>query len=559
MRIIKDLPPAFPDNTYVAIDTEWFGMNKYQLHRPTSGNFGCLTICADPDVVYFVDDGNNVPEALSSIDNCIWIMQEAKFDIAQLRRWAYILPRKKLWDTLLIERILYGGYYDLFGLKHLVRRHLGIKLDKTLRDLFETATAWTDELIEYACRDASLTLQVCQAQRKVFTNEDMKIWAIDRSALWAVLDFQGIRLDVDKWKELAEYNRQQQTEIDKHLPINPRSPKQVKEYLQQHGFKNLKSSDEETLLQAIRKYPNTDARMVAEEVLQSRGFGRLASTYGLNFIEKFLEDDNGISVIHADYHIIGAETGRTSCSDPNMQNIPARDTKAYRECFLARPGNKLLIADYSAQEPAIMAYLSQDKKLIEIFASGKDVYIEVAKEVFGKNVTKKDPLRQQIKSLFLGLDYGMSPRGLALRENISVDEAETLVNSFFRLFPSVANWTAKQKKNKKYVQTVAGRKIWLNPYNDQCENNTLNAPIQGTAADMMKKALGRMHTNWQFDYPFACVGYIHDEVIFDMPEKLVDEAKTFIQNMMVQTANEMCPGIGFKADVSVGNNWSEKS
>ena len=232
MKIIKDLPPIFPDNTYTAIDSEWFGMNKNQLHRPNSGHFGCLTICVEPDTVYFIQDENKVAEVLAGIDNCIWVIQEASFDIAQLRRCAYINPRKKLWDTLLIEKILWGGYYDMFGLQHLVRRYLGVKLDKTLREMFEKAEGWTDELVEYACRDASLTLQVCNAQRKHFTNQEMKVWNIDCSALWAMLDFQGIRLDVDKWRALAETNRERQKEMDAQLPINPRSPKQVLEFLQ---------------------------------------------------------------------------------------------------------------------------------------------------------------------------------------------------------------------------------------------------------------------------------------------------------------------------------------
>ena len=154
----------------------------------------------------------------------------------------------------------------------------------------------------------------------------------------------------------------------------------------------------------------------------------------------------------------------------------------------------------------------------------------------------------------------MSAYGLADQEGITVDEAEHLIATFFRAFPDVHMWHDKQKRNKKMVRTVAGRKIWLNPYSNQCERNALNGPHQGSAGgDMMKMALGNMHQQWNFDYPFACVGEFHDEVVFDVPEKLADEVAPFIKRIMEQTGNEMCNNeVPFKVDVVKGRSWADK-
>jgi DNA polymerase-1 len=388
----------------------------------------------------------------------------------------------------------------------------------------------------------------------------MKIWKeIDQPALWAMMDFMGFRIDVDKWKALAELNKQREKELDDQIPFNPRSPKQVKFALRENGFKGLPSTGVKELTKFIKKYPDTEAARLAKLTLKSRKFGKRASSYGMNFIDKFLEEENDYHVVYGDYKTTGAETGRTACSNPQMHGIIARDTQEYRECFIPRPGNTLLIADWNAHEPHITAYLSKDKKLTQIFKDDRDLYTEMAWEMFQERITKDSDRRKTMKATILGVDYGMSAYGLAEQEGITADEAEHLINSFFNSFPDVHMWYEKQKRNKKMVRTVAGRKIWLNPYNSQCERNALNGPHQGSAGgDMMKMALGRLHEQWDFNYPFACVGEFHDEVVFDVPEKLADEVAPFIKDIMEQTGNEMCPGVPFKVDVVKGRSWADK-
>jgi DNA polymerase-1 len=561
MNIIKsNTIPTPPKNTWVAIDSEWFGMNIKQMHRPTSGRFACMTVAIGEDV-YYLDHDYAVEQALDALNDCVWVFHKSDFDIVQLRRLSYIPPRRKLWDTLYIERIMYNGYYDTFALDDVVRRYLDVELDKHLQKAFENATEMTDEMIEYACKDSYYTLKVAQKQHEIIDKDSFKIWKdIDCPALWAIQDFCGFAIDVDKWLALAEKNKQTQEFIDGLLPFNPRSHVQVKKWFSEQGMK-LESSDEEHLQEIIRKTKTEKIIEVAQAVLDSRMYGKRASTYGKSWIENYVEYEDSVSVVYAGYNVTGAETGRMAASDPAIQTIPVRDTPEFRECFIARPDHSLIIADYSAQEPRITAYITQDISMIEIFNSGKDIYIEMAKEIFHENITKDDPRRMQMKSLILGMNYGLSEFGLSKRENISVDEAKNLLSQVFRMFPQAASWMEQQRKRKRFVTTIAGRKCHLNPYSDQCERNALNSPLQGTAADMMKKAIGRIHQEWdyhEFGCGFSIAGVIHDELVLDVPTPVAEVVSKFVQQMMVQVAEEMCVGVPFKVDISIGQKWSEK-
>jgi DNA polymerase-1 len=567
MKIIQTLPPQQEPNTWIGLDIEMFGLNPKQLHRPISGEFACLSIAVNPEIVYVVTDKLEIPVALGRLEipvalgrlnDTVSVYQNAPFDITHLRRWASIQPTKKLWDTMYIERILYGGYYNSFGLDNLARRHLDIKMDKSLQKSFEDATELSDEQIEYSALDASITLQVSQAQRKVMRKKDFNIWAkVDRPALWAYLDFMGFAINVAGWKELADRYLELATKIEETFEYNPRSPKQVKEKLISTGFKGLPNTQEKTLRAFISKHPDTDASKIAKEQLAYKKFQKRHSTYGMNFIEHYVETDIRFDceMIRCNYWVTGAETGRTASSDPNMQNIPSRDTKEYRKCFIARPGNVLIIADYSAQEPSILAYVSQDKKLISIINSGKDIYLETQKlsRLF------QDLNRDKMKTVVLGTDYGMTEYGLARELGCSLDEAKSILREYFHIFSGVASWVIKQKKRKDYVETVLGRRIWLNRYSSQCENNSVNAPVQGTAADINKIATARIHQNWKYPYPFAVVETTHDEIGLDVPRQHAKKIARFVKHHMVSVAEEVCPGIKARVDVSISDSWGGKS
>ncbi len=560
MQIIKEIPPKLPKNSFVALDIEMFGMNKKQLHRPISGEFAALTICPDPNTVFIIQDETLIPDVLANLEECVWVFQNAKFDLTQLRRYANISPRKRLWDTLLIDRILWNGYYNNFSLEDLARRYLDIYVDKSLQKSFADATEMSDEQIEYACKDASITLQIALEQKKIITKNDFKIWRdIDAPALWAITDFQGFPIDVDEWNGLAEKNKARYKAIDEKLPFNPHSPPQVLTYLKKTGFLNLKSTGKDPLEKAIRKYPDAEAVELAKKTLESRMYRKRSGTYGANFIKNFLEKDDGVPVIYPNILVNGAETSRMASRDPNIQNIPIRETPEFRKCFIARPGNELIVADYSAQEPRIMAYLSQDKRMIQIFQDRKTIYIEVADKVFDEQITKKDDRYRQMKDLVLGVGYGLSEYGLARQENISKKDAKFLLRSVHRFFPEASAWGEKQAQKKKLVTTVPGRKIWLNPYTWQAEKNARNSPVQGTAAEMLKLSIIRIHREWDFDCPFGIVAPIHDELILDVPRENASEIAFFVKKIMVEEAEKMCPGVPFIVDIVIADSWAGKA
>jgi DNA polymerase-1 len=419
------------------------------------------------------------------------------------------------------------------------------------------------EQVEYACMDANVTLQVWNEQRKYIKQNDMYIWRqVDQPALWALMEFEGFTIDVDKWLALAEKNRQRADEIDANLPINPRSPKQVLAFLRQKGFKRLKNTQEDTLQEAIDKYPDTDAVELAMKILDSRKYAKRASTYGQTFLEQHGEQrSDGSTFIHCDYWVTGASTGRTSSDKPNMQNqINDFD---FRDCYIARPGNVLVDCDYSQQEIGIAAYISEDKKMREIFNSGQDIYIRMAKEMYGKDITKADPLRKRMKAVVLGTDYGMSKYGLAKKERMELDEAEDVIKRFRKNFPGMDNWMNKQSVTKTCTYTILGRRAWLNPYSSQCPRNALNNPIQGSAGDQLKQAIARVTDEIVPGVrKFGDGGIVaipHDEIIMDVPKDFAEDVAKMMSTIMVDVANRMCNGqMKFRAEPTICSSWAGK-
>jgi DNA polymerase I-like protein with 3'-5' exonuclease and polymerase domains len=371
------------------------------------------------------------------------------------------------------------------------------------------------------------------------------------------MDFQGFRLDVERWRALAERNKAKQLELKAQLPFNPNSNPKSVEFYNKNGFKRIPNNQAETIEFFINKYPNTKAAECAKIALESKDYGHSASTYGMNFIQDFLEHESeGVDFILCNYWITGAKSGRMSADDPPMHQIPVRNTKAFRECFIARPNHKIVIIDWCQQEIGIQAFLAQDKKMMEIFNSGQSIYIRSAKEMLDKTITKSDPLYSEMKAVILGSDYGMSPQGLARKLNCSLDKAEELMNSFRKTYPQMYEYMDRQSDKKGVVKTVNGRKFHLNPYSEQCPRNAINSPTQGTGADMLKKSIARMHKEWKFDYPFAIVEVTHDEIGLDVPEEIAQNVADFTERIMVETANEMCHGMKFRVDKHITDNWA---
>ena len=319
MNIIRNELPPVVSQGYVAIDSEWWALNDKTLHRPTSGRFGCITIAPNLDDVYWITDPQMVEPALQRVNDAVWLMHNGKFDFTHLRRICKIPDRNKFIDTMLMERILWNGYYDRFAEDDLVRRYLSQYMDKTLQKSFSVDLGEMSEAqIEYSCLDVNLLMKVWLEQKKHITQTHMMIWReIDQPTLYAVLDMQSFRMNVSKWLGIAEQNKAKSLEIDATLPFNPRSPKQVLEALRKGGFKGLPSTGEAVVLKWRKKYPDCEAASFVDKIYESRGLTKQAGTYGESFINDFIEDGDKV---HADWRVIGAETGRFERTKPPYSN-----------------------------------------------------------------------------------------------------------------------------------------------------------------------------------------------------------------------------------------------
>lgn len=538
-----DIPPLALPNDRCAIDTEFFGMEKKRLHRP-HGKFASLGCTYDGKTVYMIFDENKIKDFYARVDPAVHIYHNAMFDVRQLRRFADILDRKRIWDTMLIEQIMYSGYYDSFSLADLARRYCGIYLPKEERESFSIDDKMDDQKIFYAACDVVATWMVQQEQAKVVDDDDWKIWTkIERPMLWVVLGMGGPQLNSKAWLKLADSNQQRADELKAKFPFNPASPKQVKEALIKEGWE-VESTNEATL-ESIQEQSE-----IASKVLEFRKKAKLASTYGKDFVDEYVEADGRI---YSSYHLIGAETGRLSSSNPNAQNI-VHDVE-YRDCFEAADGHMLVISDWSSQEPRNLAYLSQDKKLIEILNSRHDVYIEVGYEVFEERFEKKDSRRDEMKAIILGLSYGMSKYGLARKLKKDEDYCQELIDRFFDKFPGVQEYLEQQEKAKDYVRTILGRKIWLNHHTNQWYRNALNGPIQGSAADAFKIASAKFIERYE-ENPLILL--VHDEMVIEVPKDRAETAAKILKEVMIETAEEMHPGVSANTETTIGKTWAAK-
>jgi DNA polymerase-1 len=335
-------------------------------------------------------------------------------------------------------------------------------------------------------------------------------------------------------------------ELDKSLPFNPRSPKQVKEYMLKKYKVKLESSDEDHLQALLERKPNISE---IETILESRGLTKDASTYGEKWVQA-IEDDGRI---YPSYNQI-LETGRVSAGgDVPIQTTPHKDE--YRSAIMAAPGCVISIRDYSAQEPRILAYITQDKKLIDIFKTGKDVYISIGYEIFEEVFDKKDPRRQHMKSIILGISYGMSIFGLAAKMGVDEDTAVEWLNIFFSKFIGVKEWVDGCQEWKPYTTTILGRKFWGNPYSNGWKRNYQNFPMQGSAADCTKIAAARTYQELGYN-PFLI--YMHDELVAEFTEEQFKEGDAVMHRNMIEVQEWMHEGIPGALEAFVGADWSVK-
>jgi DNA polymerase-1 len=319
------------------------------------------------------------------------------------------------------------------------------------------------------------------------------------------------------------------------------------------------STDEEVLQKLAEDYP------LPKILLEHRGLSKLKSTY-TDKLPRMVNTQTGR--VHTNYAQAVAVTGRLSSNEPNLQNIPVRtaEGRRIREAFIAPPGARIVSADYSQIELRIMAHISGDPSLMRSFAEGEDVHRATAAEIFGVTpIEVSNDQRRIAKVINFGLIYGMSAFGLASNIGISRDAAKLYIDRYFLRYPGVANYmeeTRTKAKRDGFVETVFGRRLWLpeinggsGPRRQGAERAAINAPMQGTAADLIKLSMIAVQ-DWleASKSQTRMIMQVHDELVLEVPEAELPEVRKRLPELMCGVAKLKVPLV---AEVGVGNNWEE--
>jgi DNA polymerase-1 len=433
-----------------------------------------------------------------------------------------------------------------------------------------------EDAAPYAAEDADITLQLHQnfwpeLQQNKKLQHIYETLEIPLLSVLSQVERNGVVVDADMLAQQSHELEsrlgaleQQAHDLAKQT-FNIGSPKQIQKILYEDMQlpilaktpKGQPSTAESVLQELAQDYD------LPRLILDYRSLSKLKSTY-TDKLPGQINPDTGR--VHTSYHQAIAATGRLSSSDPNLQNIPIRteEGRRIRQAFTAPEKHVLLAADYSQIELRIMAHLSQDKGLLEAFGQNEDVHRKTAAEVFATTVDEvSNDQRRAAKAINFGLIYGMSPFGLAKQLGITRSEAKEYVDRYFEHYPDVKNYmdiTREQAREQGYVETVFGRRLYLPEINARnaarrqyAERTAINAPMQGTAADIIKRAMIDIQHCLNKDYPdIKLIMQVHDELVFEIPEDKVEALKPEIVSIMTSAADLSVPLL---VDIGTGDNW----
>ena len=435
-----------------------------------------------------------------------------------------------------------------------------------------------DVASEYAAEDADVTFRLHEAlwpklQQhaslvNVFTQIEMPLVPV-----LSRMERRGVLIDKDKLKQQSKQLSKRLLELEQEAyqaageEFNLGSPKQIQTILfEKLGLpvisktpKGQPSTAEAVLQELAADYP------LPALILETRALSKLKSTY-TDKLPEMIDPQDGR--VHTSYQQAVAATGRLSSTDPNLQNIPVRseEGRRIRQAFIAQGGYKLVAADYSQIELRIMAHLSGDAGLINAFKAGEDIHRATAAEVFGVSREQvSHDQRRSAKAINFGLIYGMSAFGLSRQLNIARTEAQSYIDLYFSRYPGVKEYmesTRELAREQGYVETVFGRRLYLPDINasnmqrrQYAERTAINAPMQGTAADIIKRAMINLDAaiNTQ-QRDIRMIMQVHDELVFEVNEGIVEDSVNLIRDKMVSAAELTIPLV---VDVGVGENWDE--
>lgn len=508
--------------------------------------------------------------------------QNLKYDLTVLASYGIHL-HAPLFDTMLAHYLVQPELrHNMDYLAEIYLNYTPIPIEQLIgpkgRGQKNMADLTPAEICDYACEDADVTLQLYPPLRdELEKNELTRVFNEIEMPLMPVLarmERNGVRLDTEALAETGNQFNQRLEELEREIyelaghPFLLTSPRQVGEVL----FDELKLNEKakktksgqystgEEVLEAIRaKHP------IVGKILAHRGLKKLVSTY-IDALPKLILPETGH--IHTSFNQAVTATGRLSSSNPNLQNIPVRgdDGKEIRKAFVAEEGCTFFSADYSQIELRIMAHLSQDEHLIQDFREGRDIHAATAARIFHKpleEVTRDE--RRKAKTANFGIIYGISAFGLAERMEVSRTEAKELIDSYFKTYPKVKEYMEKSvevARERGYILTEFGRRRYLPDITSRnavvrgyAERNAVNAPIQGTAADIIKIAMIRIDERLRHEaLQTKMILQVHDELNFSVPPTELEHVKQLVVEEMERAFAMSVPLI---ADCGSGINWLE--
>ncbi len=542
-----------------------------------------MSFAVEEHKAFYIPVSSNREEALQRInlfkplfenESIMKIGQNLKYDLEVLRNYNVEL-KGQLWDTMIAHYLIQPElHHNMDYMAEVYLHYKTIHIDeligpkgknqRSMRDLSPTL------VYEYACEDADITLQLKNKLEQELKQHDCEQLFYDIEMplmpVLAEMEMNGVCLDTASLAETSKQFTTRMNEIEQRIyelageQFNIASPKQVGEILFDklkivEKAKKTKTGQYVTSEEVLQQLKNKHE--IVADILEHRGLKKLIGTY-IDALPKLINPRTGH--IHTSFNQTVTATGRLSSSDPNLQNIPIRgeDGKEIRKAFIPEPGCLFFSADYSQIELRVMAHLSQDPNMIEVFQEGKDLHAATAANIYKKPITKS-------KRANFGIIYGITVFGLAERLDIPRDEAKMLIDGYFETFPQVHEYMEKSKeiaRQQGYVTTLFGRRRYLPDINSAnsvvrgfAERNAINAPIQGTAADIIKVAMIHIFQRFKAEgIRSKMILQVHDELNFSV---YPDEKEKVEHIVLEEMQNAFHMSVPLVADSGFGENWLE--
>ncbi len=569
----------------VCFDTETTGLDVF-----TADLVG-MSFCFESGKAYYVHLPENRDEcrdillefkAFFQNEAIEKVGQNIKYDLLILAQYGITL-KGNLFDTMIAHYLLQPDLrHGMDYMAEIYLQYQTIKYEDLVgpkgKNQLNIRDVAMSNIVDYACEDADITFQLKQLFEKelLMQNFEKLFYEIEMPLVkvLARMEMNGVALDVDSLKESSVVLTENLVALDKEIQdlagvsFNVASPMQVGEVLfdvlkLDDKAKKTKTGQFSTSEEVLVKLQSKHA--IIGKILDYRGLKKLLSTY-IDALPQMINPRTG--KIHTSFNQTVAATGRLSSTNPNLQNIPVREERGreIRKAFIANDDCLFFSADYSQIELRIMAHLSNDSNMIEAFKSGHDIHAATAANIFKIPISEvTSDMRRKAKTANFGIIYGISVFGLAERLQIPRSEAKELIDGYFETYPSVKKYmdnVIQEAKEKGFVETIFGRKRFLSDINSQnsivrgyAERNAINAPIQGSAADIIKIAMIKIQQNIEkLSLKSQMTLQVHDELNFSVPRDEFDTLKELVIREMENVITLKVPLI---ADFGVGNNWLE--